>query len=460
MPTISQILNRGWQLQQAGQLNEAEQHYRSVLAASPKHADALVYLGIVLFDRREFEQSVAAYREAIQIQPTYPIAWNNLGNSLRMLGRVDEAEECFEQSLRQKPDYLSALKNRGTLWVWSGEIERGLGWYEKGLEFDPDNAELHRNLGVIQLLRGNYEQGWPEYRWRWKTPGLVRPPVSSTIWTGQPLEGKRILIYPEQGLGDTIQFVRVAASLNQLGAHVILRCSERLLPLFTSAPCVDEWTLDTAPTPVVDFHASLIEVVDVLYQQTGELAWGENLFAEQKGYLTVSEPLIDYWKAWLGDHTDAQKRCIGINWQGNPDHHADVYRSVPLEILKPLSQLPNIQLVNLQFGYGSEQLENCEFAESILRLPQHVDQDDGAFTDTTAILHSLDGVVTTDTAIAHLSGAVAAKVTMMLGRVPDWRWLLEGSTTRWYPSMKLVRQAKLGDWSDVVQAITKQLAAE
>jgi tetratricopeptide (TPR) repeat protein len=457
MPSSSEVLRQGWQLHQAGNVDQAERIYRQVLGAEPRNADASVYLGIALFDQRKFAESVAAYREAIKIRPTYPIAWNNLGNSLRLQGEIDQAEACFEEALSQQPGYLSALKNRGTLWVWCGEIERGLRWYEQGLQVDPANAELHRNLGVINLLLGNYQVGWPEYRWRWKMPGMSRPAIAAPVWQGEPLAGKSILLYPEQGLGDAIQFVRAAASLKELGAHVVLQCNSSLIPLFSSAPGVDRLLADNSSAPIVDFHASLLEVIDLLYSQTGEIAWGTDLFGQEAGYLTVSSELIAYWKRWLDGQTQPNTIRVGINWQGNPSHHADVYRSIAMEHLRPLSQLPGVQLINLQFGYGSEQLDECDFADAILRLPDHVDTDGGAFTDTVAILRHLDLVVSTDTAIAHLAGAVGADVTVMLGKVPDWRWLLEGETTRWYPKMKLVRQPEIDRWSDVIEKVVKQL---
>ncbi|MFK8114453.1 MAG: tetratricopeptide repeat protein [Rubripirellula sp.] len=462
MPTTAEILQHGWTQHQSGNFDQAEDTYRKVLANDPRDADALVYLGILFFDQREFEQSVEAYREAIAIRSKYPIAWNNLGNSLRMLGHVDEAEECFVTSLEQKPGYLSALKNRGSLWIWSGEIGRGLHWYEQGLQANPNDAELHRNLGVIHLLMGNYDLGWNEYRWRWKMGGIYRPQASAPVWTGQPLDGKSILLYSEQGLGDAIHFIRVAASLKKLGATVLLQCSDRLLPLFSSAPGIDRFVLETTPLHSlgvrIDYHATFIEVVDLLYQKTGQIAWGTELFDEGSGYLTVSPELIDYWRKWLDEQAPKETsvtRRIGINWQGNPGHHADVYRSIPLEELQPLAQMPNVQLVNLQFGYGSEQLEGCSFGDSILRLPDHVDQDDGCFTDTTAILRNLDAVITTDTAVAHLAGAVGANTKILLGRVPDWRWGLEGPSTPWYPTIELIRQAELGDWSGAIRAATE-----
>lgn len=453
------ILKTAYGRHQSGDVDGAAVTYQSVIDADPKNADAWVYLGIARFDQRRFEDSADAYRRAIAIQPTYPIAWNNLGNSLRMAGRVDEADECFETSLSQNPTYLSALKNRGTLWVWTGEIDRGLQWYRRGLEVDPDHAELHRNLGVIELLRGNYDVGWDQYRWRWKLPGLYRPKTAATNWTGQSLSGKSILVYPEQGLGDAIHFVRVCQTLADRGASVVLQCAGKLVTLFSSTTQtlgVDRLIADAFDPPPTDFHVSMIEAIDVLYRMTGTIDHRSDLISPRRGYLSVATPLVDYWSRWLDANvakSNASVKRIGINWQGNPEHHADVYRSVPLSILEPIAKRDDVVLVNLQFGRGSEQLDQCDFADSIVRLPADVDATEGAFTDTTAILQSLDGVVTTDTAIAHLAGAVGTPVQVMLGKVPDWRWLLSGETTPWYPTMRLVRQQRLGDWSDVVDGL-------
>ncbi|TWU58688.1 lipoprotein NlpI [Rubripirellula tenax] len=447
----STTLQQAWKIHQSGDVARAEAIYRGVIDASPRDADAWVYLGIALFDGRQFADSADAYRKAIKIKPVYPIAWNNLGNSLRMSGEVDEADRCFQTSLDQDPRYLSALKNRGTLWIWTGDIDRGLHWYEQGLAIDPDNAELHRNLGVIELLRGNYDVGWQHYRWRWKMPGLYRPKTAAPIWNGEPITGKTVLLYPEQGLGDAIHFVRVAKTMVDRGATVILQCAKKLIPLFTSTANslgVTRLIADADVPPPVDYQVSMIEAIDVLYQVDGRINYRTDLIKPNDGYLNVSQELVEYWRRWLDDNTTGRR--IGINWQGNPQHHADVYRSVPLSILEPLSKRDDVTLVNLQFGFGAEQLETCNFGDRIVRLPDHLDATEGAFTDTTAILANLDGVITTDTAIAHLSGAVGADVTMMLGRVPDWRWLQTGESTPWYPTMKLVRQQELGNWRDVV----------
>ena len=451
---FGETLANAWKLHQAGQVKQAEEFYRQVLSMDPRHADAWVYLGIALFDQRAFPESAEAYRSALKISELNPIAWNNLGNTLRMQGLLEESDQCFERALQQKPDYLSALKNRGTLWVWSGEIERGLSWYERGLEIAPEHVELHRNLGVIRLLQQDYERGWPEYRWRWKMPDTARPSIPAPIWQGESLAGKSILLYPEQGLGDAIHFVRMTSVLNSMGARVMLQCQPRLLSLFTSVSGVDQWLLDHAPVPPVDFHASLLDVVDVLWSNRGEMDYGIDAFGEDGSYLTVSSELIAYWENWARALSSGLR--VGINWQGNREHHADVYRSVELEVLRPLSQLENVTLVSLQFGDGSEQLATAEWADRVVRLPEHVDSE-GAFTDTTAIVRNLDAVVTTDTAVAHLAGAVGAEVHVLLGKVPDWRWGQHGDRTPWYPSMHLHRQPTLGSWTGVMDEVTESL---
>ena len=458
-------LQQAWQQHQTGNLDEAEETYRQVIEADPKDADAWVYLGILQFDRRQFESSTESYRRALEIRDHYPIAWNNLGNSFRMLGQVENAEQCFTKALSQHPNYLSAFKNRGTLWIWSGEIQKGLKWYQEGLKHHPGEVELHRNLGVIHLLLGNYEIGWREYRWRWKFPGMYRPPTNAPTWKGEPLQGKTILIYPEQGLGDAIQFIRVAKELKNQGATVYVEVGKRMEALFCSAPGIDRLLIRDQPLPACDYHASFIEVIDYLYQSTGEIAWGTDLFSSRSGYLRVSDALIEYWRNWFtrhaesgGDHTNTNtktpEQClkVGINWQGNPDHHADVYRSISLDRLAPLATIPGVELFSLQFGFGSEQLAQSQLNAAITKFPSHVDTDGGAFTDTAAILSNLDYVVTTDTSVAHLAGAVGTPTCLLLGKVPDWRWLQNGSSTAWYPAMQLFRQSRLGIWDEPVAA--------
>jgi hypothetical protein len=454
-------LRNAWQQHQAGKIDVAEMVYRNIIDQDPNNADAHVYLGIALFDRRRFQESVDHYRIAIELRHQFPVAWNNLGNSLRLLGQVEEADACFETALGQQPDYLSAIKNRGTLWLWLGDIDRGSHWYQKGLAIDPSNAELHRNLGVIELLQGNYSVGWQEYRWRWKMPGLRRPQTSAVHWRGQSLDGKTFLLYPEQGLGDAIQFVRVAKQLKSLGANVIIQCSPKLIDLFSSTTHsldVDRLVQDTTTAPPTDYHASMIEVVDTLFEQTQKMHFGSKLFGDPGGYLHVSAALVDYWRRWFDQNLNGPRRIrIGINWQGNPDHHADVYRSAPLAVFETLANLPNVQLVNLQFGHGSEQLTRCAFASKVISLPDDVDSQ-SAFTDTAAIIAQLDHVVTVDTAIAHLAGAVGGvPVHLMLSQVPDWRWLLNGDTTQWYPTIRIYRQKNIGQWENLIGEIAGEV---
>lgn len=455
MPTVADVLSQGWKVHQAGKVEQALRVYQHVIKQAPRNPEAHVYLGIALFDQRCFKDSIQAYRNAIELKQEFPIAWNNLGNSLRMLGDVDESDACFEKALSMDPNYLSVYKNRGTLWIWSGEIERGVKWYEKGLQIAPNDPELHRNLGVIYLLQGDFDRGWPEYRWRWKMGGLSRPQSPARLWTGQPLSGRSILLYPEQGRGDEMHFIRMASLLAGEGARIVVQTDPAMIPLFTSVRGIHSLLPTGSQVPPVDYQASFIDAVDAWYQTNGNLPYAGEYFmqhGEHQGYLNVSDPLVAYWRRWMDEQgwmDDGRKR-IGIAWQGNPKHHADVYRSMPLEQFRPLADDDQLHLVSLQFGFGSDQLNQVDFGSLISRLPDDTDTTGGAFTDTAAVMKNLDHVVTSDTSLAHLAGALGVQTTLILGKVPDWRWLRQGETSNWYPSMRLARQAKMGDWRDAI----------
>jgi len=464
MPTVADVLSQGWKVHQAGRVDDAIRVYQHVIDQAPRNPEARVYLGIALFDLRRYEDSIASYRCALQLKEKFPVAWNNLGNSLRMVGRVEESDECFERALSLDPKYLSVYKNRGTLWVWSGEIERGLKWYERGLQIAPEEPELHRNLGVMYLLMGDYDRGWPKYRWRWRMPGMRRPVSSAPLWSGQPLQGRSILLYPEQGRGDEMHFIRMAAVLAAEGARVVVQVDSEMIPLFTSVRGIGSLLPTGSQLPPVDYQASFLDAVDGWYQSHGELPYASEHFVRHKehaGYLNVSDALVKYWENWMEQHAMKQnhRKRIGIAWQGNPKFHADVYRSVPLETFRPLAADDALQLISLQFGYGTDQLDHVDFGSAVERLPGDSDTSGGAFTDTAAVMKHLDHVVTADTSLAHLAGALGVPTTVLLGKVPDWRWLRDGETTSWYPTLRLVRQTTMGCWTDVIDAAHRNLTA-
>lgn len=448
MATVDSLLAQIWAAHQSGQVQNAETAYRELLKKAPNNANAHVYLGIALFDLKRFDEAVESYRTAIRIQPNFPIAWNNLGNALRMLERIDEADQAFQKALEQKPNYVNALKNRGTLWTWAGELERGLDLYRQALQFAPDDYELHRNLGIILLLKRKFDEGWPEYRWRWRGPGMLRPNIPRPIWEGQSLAGKSIFLYPEQGLGDAIQFARMIPELRRTGANVVLGCEPKLIPLFNGLEGIGQIVPTGGEVSGIDYQASLVDVVDRLWR--GEQA------ISGKPYLQISESLEAFWHRQFGRY---KNKRIGLCWQGNPDFHADVYRSIALQNFQPLFEVAGIDWISLQFGFGSEQISSVTFADQIHKLPDSIDRSGGAFLDTAAILKQLDLLITVDTAVGHLAGALGVPTWLLLNKIPDWRWGLEGEATVWYDKHRLWRQESAGDWSNVMNRIRQTLDA-
>ena len=455
MSDSQQKLVAAWRVHQQGNIPAAKQAYEEVLKAEPNNANAWCYLGIALHDERNYAKAVEAYEKAVSLQPSFPIALNNLGNSLRYLGRIEESDHRFQQAINIKPDYFNAYRNRGTLHAWTGRIDLALKYYADAMRLQPQDAELHRNLGVINLLQGNFETGWQEYRHRWNCVEAIKHPYAQPKWKGQDLQGKTILLYAEQGLGDTIHFVRYAKILQQRGARTIVHAQSQLTAILQGCPGIsslipNSWKVEEP----FDYHCSLIDVADVLKTDLSNIPG-------QVPYIKTPENLVGYWKRKLNEVLPPAKHRIGLVWQGNPDHQADMFRSFPLSSLEPLSQLEDVQLVSLQFGRGSEQIKQWTGSKPIYTLPSDIDRSSGAFMDTAAILHHLDWVVTSDTSMAHLAGALARPTLVLLGFTPDWRWLLDRDDSPWYPTAKLIRQKRIGEWKSLglqaTEVLTRQL---
>jgi tetratricopeptide (TPR) repeat protein len=447
MSVFQAELSRAWQVHQQGRVTDAEQVYRRVLSQAPQDANAWCYLGIALHDQRKYHEAVEAYRQALRINPLFPIALNNLGNTLRYVGDVEQADQCFQKALDLKPDYFNAFKNRGTLHAWNGRTDLAFKYYSKALELNPNEAELHRNLGVILLLQGRFREGWDEYRWRWKVGDLNRP-VQLPVWDGSDLRGKSILLTAEQGLGDTIHFVRFAQVLRQQGAKTLVYAQSALMALLQNNHNLGPFYPNNLPLgQMFDYQCSLIDAADLLNVDLKSIP-------SLLGYIQPPQNLLAYWKQQMPKLSG--KFRVGIAWQGNPDHQADMFRSIPLSFFEPLSQIPGVELVSLQQGFGIEQIREWRGAPLGL-LPEGVDKSSGAFMDTAAIMQMLDLVITSDTSIAHLAGALGVPTWVGLNFVPDWRWLMDRDDSPWYPSIRLFRQTKTGDWASVFSAIQAEL---
>lgn len=444
MASTDEKLLQAWQSHQRGQVEAAKQVYASVLQREPNHPNAWCYLGIALHDQRRYAEAVEAYQRAIALQPHFPIALNNMGNSLRYLGKVAESDAAFQKAIDQQPGYFNAFRNRGTLHAWTGRIDLAFQYYHEAMKIQPDDAELHRNLGVIHLLQGNFSEGWREYRYRWNCKEAIQTNYRQPKWTGQDVRGKTVLLYSEQGLGDTIHFVRYAKVMKSLGAKTILHMQPQLLALLQGCEGIDSIVPNTWKVEQpFDFHCSLIDVADVLNTNVGSIP-------SEVPYIRVPENLVGYWRNQLHRILPPSKYRIGLVWQGNPDHQADMFRSFALKELEPLADLEDVQWISLQFGKGSEQVRDWTGKRPIYSLPSDLDQSSGAFMDTAAILNHLDWVVTSDTSMAHLAGALGRPTMLILGFTPDWRWLLDRDNSPWYPSMKLFRQREIGVWRPTV----------
>jgi hypothetical protein len=297
----------------------------------------------------------------------------------------------------------------------------------------------------LWLLKGDFEQGLVEYEWRWRArlKPLVPCPYQRPYWDGGPLEGKTLLLHAEQGLGDTIQFIRYAAVARERGARVVLGCPKPLLRILRSCRFLDRLVEEITPALDFDVYCPLMSLPGVLKTTL------ESVPAEVP-YLFASQELVQKWRERLGSLEGFK---IGIGWQGSPTYVGDRWRSIPLRSFAPLAEMAGIRLVSLQKTAGREQLAELGDRFPVADFAEEMDEAAGPFMDTAAMMTQLDLVITSDTAIAHLAGALGVAVWVALPLVPDWRWLLDRSDNPWYPTMRLFRQQEPGDWTGVFDRI-------
>lgn len=438
--------NLGNMLRELRRPAEAAECYRRVLQSAPDDVVTLRHLGTMLRDEERFAEATACFRHVAQLRAGDPDAWNDLGTALKQQGNLVEAGECFLRTLQLRPDYVGAIYNLANNLKDQGRLSEAVDRYRQALRLDPHYAEAHGNLAVALLLQGDFTAGWPEYEWRRRTQPAAGPNFPEPPWDGSPVAGRTILLHAEQGLGDTLQFVRYAGVLKRQGARVLVGCPRTLVPLLTSSPDIDAVVSD-GDEPLYDEHAPLLSLPAILRTTLGDLP-------AEVPYLFADPERASRWRPELGPPGTFK---IGLAWQGNPTYRDDRWRSIPLAQFAALARVPGVRFFSLQKGWGSEQIAAVADRLPIVDLGSRLDVSGGAFLDTAAVMQSLDLVITSDTAIAHLAGALAVPVWLALAFVPDWRWLMDREDCPWYPTMQLFRQPEPGNWPAVFERMAAEL---
>ncbi len=479
MPYDHDAIQVALQYHRAGRLQEAEVIYRQVLERSPDNCDALHFLGVIALQAGHHEDAIALVERAIRINPSAPAFHNNLGEAYRGLGLTNEALGCYERAIALRPDYREARINRANVLLEGGRLDEAIAVYRKEIELDPGFADAHWNLAFALLMRGDYAEGWKENEWRWQAKGFASTPrqfqsarhapdgcASQALWNGEPPLGRTILLHAEQGFGDMIQFARYAPLAARLGARVIVECPPELKRLLASLEGVERVVATGEPLPPFHLHAPFMSL---------PLAFGTTLetVPAQVPYLKADPALADAWRRRLPSAWLAADVCrvpgtlkVGIAWSGSPQFERNRLRALSLEAFAPLVRPPtshdrldealdvtDICFVSLQKGVAAEQ---ALFPPAGMRLVNIADELVD-FADTAALIANLDLVISTDTAVVHLAGALAKPVWTLLGSAPAWQWMLKRPDTPWYPSMRLFRQTEVGNWRTVLEQVAKEL---
>jgi tetratricopeptide (TPR) repeat protein len=480
---VAALFKQGLELHQQGQLAQARQIYELVLAKQPTHFDALHLSGVIaaqsknpalaleligkaieinpknaaaysnrgnaLKELKRLDEALASYDRAIAIKPDYADAYSNRGIALQELKRLDEALASYDRAIAIKPDYAEAYYNRGNALKELKRLDEALASYDRAIAIKPDYAEAYWNKSLALLLTGLFSQGWELYEWRWKRDTFESPKrnFSQPLWLGaEDLAGKTILLHAEQGLGDTIQFCRYAKLVKALGARVILEVPKPLLCLLSGLEGVDESIVKGKGLPVFDYHSPLMSL---------PLAF--------KAALESIPNKIPYIQSNISNQNKWQERIggagfkVAICWQGSTKGKVDVGRSFPASLFEGLAQIDGVRLISLQKNEGVEQLKSLPVGMSVETLPDDFDSGENAFLDSAAVMRCVDLVITSDTALTHLAGALGVKTWLPLKYVPDWRWMLDRSDSPWYPNHRLFRQKTSDDWISVFKEMETEL---
>jgi len=491
MTDLEVLLNKGFSLHQKGSFDYAEIIYKKIIAIQPNNFDALQLLGLLLGQNGRYLESVKFLSIALEINPNHVVCLNNIGNALKELNRFQEAVDKYNKALRFQPNYVDALINRGLALRELNCFEEALSSYNEAILLEPNKVEAfnnrgvcfmdlllldkgiinfniaisikpyyanaHWNLSLCYLLCGDLKNGFLEYEWRWESKNQKgsKRVFQNPLWLGdESLLNKTILIYGEQGLGDMIQFCRYIEMLASLGANIVLEVPSSLHQLMKSLKGVSQVVTTGEILPYFDYQCPMMSL---------PLAFKTELatIPAKIPYLSAPEEKKQYWQRHLGSHS---KLRVGLVWSGGvrldrPElWTVNNRRNIPLQKLTQL-QHPKIQFYSLQKGDAAES-ELRELRENNWAGPDILDftGDLIDFADTAALIDNLDLIISVDTSIVHLAGALGKPVWVLNRYDSCWRWLIDRNDSPWYPTLKLYRQESYGNWDGVIIEICNDLS--
>ncbi len=444
--------NLGIALEEQGRLEEAIACYRRALSLNPDFHMTHYNLGVALKEQGKLEEAIACYRRALSLKPDYHEAHNDLGIALKDLGRLEEAAACYHRALSLKPDFHEAHNNLGLMFQDQGKLDEAIVCYQRALSLKPDCPEAHFNLSTIYLLKGNFKEGWEEYKYRLRRQDVSRyfNPVhldfTQPYWDGSDIKGKTILLWAEQGLGDVIQFIRYVPMVFEKTDKIIVECRKELIVLIQGINGIHQVVAQGQQLPDFDFHCPLL-TLPLVFNTTLQT------IPATIPYIMSDRQKVLMWRERL--QSDSARLKVGLCWAGNPAHRNDLNRSISLDMFSPLGEMEDVTFYSLQKGEAAGQTGNPPNRMHLVDYTNDLND----FSDTAALIENLDLVISVDTVIVHLAGALGKPVWTLLPFMPDWRWMLDRGDSPWYPTMRLYRQPAYGDWDSALKMIKLELHA-
>lgn len=444
-PTQPQTLTSlGIALRMQGRRDDAVNVLTEAARVRPDHDDTLMHLASAQQEARRLNDALQTGLRLSARNPAYPGLNFLLGTLYLHHDQQDLAIRHYRRAVVEGPDQAVHYNNYGAALTSNRRQAEGCGAYRRAILLEPSSPEYNKNLGCALLMDGHYAEGWPYYEWRvkqsvWK---WNRQFPGKPQWDGGPLNGKTILVHFEQGLGDSFQYGRYMQVLKSMGARVIFECQPQLKRVLSSLPGVDALVAHGEPLPDFDVWVSLMSLMLLL--KTDD----RNVPAASP-YLWAEPALKDQWRARM----NLNEFRIGVNWQGN-----ETAKSIPLDFFPAIAAIPGVRLYSLQKVKGLEHLERLRDRLPLIDWTGEMDVGSDGFIDTAAVMSNMDMIVTCDTSIAHLSGALGLRTWMVLKWLPDWRWEADRPDCPWYPSTRLFRMAQKNDWAEVMGRLTGELA--